>query len=62
MQIIITLNQLQPYIKGESFQICIHSSIPKEQQNLEEQIFKNTGAGTDVDTEGWCGMNEVQGC
>lgn len=31
MQIIVILNQLQPYIKGEGFQICIYSSIPKEQ-------------------------------
>lgn len=40
MQIITILDQLQPYIKGGGFQICIHSSIPKEQSNLEEQIFK----------------------
>lgn len=40
MQIITILDQLQPHIKGGGFQICIHSSIPKEQPNLEEQIFK----------------------
>lgn len=39
MQIITILDQLHPYIQGGGLQICIHSSIPKEQSNLEEQIF-----------------------
>lgn len=39
MQMITIFNQLQSYIKGGGFQICIHSLIPMEQQNLGQQVF-----------------------
>lgn len=40
-------------------------SIPLLTRNSRiwrSKYFKITGAGTDADAEGWCGMNEVQGC
>lgn len=39
-QIITIRNQLEPYIKGGGSQMCIHSSIPEEQWDLEKQVFE----------------------